>query len=605
MFRNNIAFKGICAIILFITMGVSQVSLEIQNVTASTLDIYMTNTAGCSSCDDNGFDNQVGCEVSGNNTAGGVWTFDASINEATCTAWDSDTEVGTHGIYFDGAVAGFEFYLKGVTIEGVSGGTADEYLDYVSFKLSTSKILGATFTSSTIPVGSGVLTTISFSDAESETCFVTHGCVKDGVITYDLATCPAGEVTTQNIISDSEGIPVTADWSNCWCGLENGNDQYSDNCDACDSDTSNDCVPDCTTKEMYDADNADCTGTWYEEECWGGSNEDYNGDEIGCGECDGYVDCTFACIAYGSTDGAVFKDNCGVCGGDNTACCSGDGVADCNGVCDGPSVADDCGVCDGDNAPLTGTCDCAGTPYGNAVRSGCDNVCNSTAEEDCTGLCAGTTTEEYCDACASQYFDCAGVCDGPLPDDPDECGVCDAEASNDNTPLTGTCDCAGTPNGIVVVDDCGVCDGDNAPLTGTCDCAGTPNGIVVVDCAGDCDGDTEDYNGDETGCGEMGISQIGYNLPEEFSISQNFPNPFNPITSITFDVAKMDEVSLVVYDLTGKEVITLVSGTYTPGTYNVEWNAVNNTGDGIVSGMYIYRYISSETAITRKMLYLK
>jgi flagellar hook assembly protein FlgD len=98
---------------------------------------------------------------------------------------------------------------------------------------------------------------------------------------------------------------------------------------------------------------------------------------------------------------------------------------------------------------------------------------------------------------------------------------------------------------------------------------------------------------------------IGSSLPEEFSISQNFPNPFNPVTSITFDVAEMDEVSLIVYDLTGKEVATLVSGIYAPGTYNLEWNAVNNSGDGIVSGMYVYRYISSEKAITRKMLYLK
>ena len=108
---------------------------------------------------------------------------------------------------------------------------------------------------------------------------------------------------------------------------------------------------------------------------------------------------------------------------------------------------------------------------------------------------------------------------------------------------------------------------------------------------------------DVTGC-DMAIL-IGSNLPAEFSISQNFPNPFNPVTSITFDVAEMDEVSLIVYDLTGKKVATLVSGTYTPGTYKVEWNAVNNAGDGIVSGMYIYRYISSEKAITRKMLYLK
>ena len=67
----------------------------------------------------------------------------------------------------------------------------------------------------------------------------------------------------------------------------------------------------------------------------------------------------------------------------------------------------------------------------------------------------------------------------------------------------------------------------------------------------------------------------------------------------------MDEISLIVYDLTGKEVVTLASGTYVPGSYMVEWDAVNNVGYDIASGMYIYRYISSEKAITRKMLYLK
>ena len=60
-----------------------------------------------------------------------------------------------------------------------------------------------------------------------------------------------------------------------------------------------------------------------------------------------------------------------------------------------------------------------------------------------------------------------------------------------------------------------------------------------------------------------------------------------------------------VFDLTGKEVATLVSGVYTPGSYVVEWNAVYNEGYALASGMYIYRYISSEKAITRKMLYLK
>ena len=113
---------------------------------------------------------------------------------------------------------------------------------------------------------------------------------------------------------------------------------------------------------------------------------------------------------------------------------------------------------------------------------------------------------------------------------------------------------------------------------------------------------------DADGCSPeqvLSISQLGSYLPNEFAISQNFPNPFNPVTNITFDVAKMDKLSLVVYDLTGKEVVTLVSGIYTPGRYQVNWNAVNNAGDGISSGMYIYRYFNSEKAITRKMLYLK
>ena len=169
---------------------------------------------------------------------------------------------------------------------------------------------------------------------------------------------------------------------------------------------------------------------------------------------------------------------------------------------------------------------------------------------------------------------------------------------------------AGTQLGVELRTDACDCDGNFADCAGECGgdsvlsgCDNACNSTAVVDCAGVCGGSAIlDSDGN---CTTLAISQISSYLPAEFSISQNFPNPFNPVTSITFDVAEMDKVSLVVYDLTGKEVVTLVSGTYTPGTYKVEWNAVNNAGDGIVSGMYIYRYISSEKAITRKMLYLK
>ena len=67
----------------------------------------------------------------------------------------------------------------------------------------------------------------------------------------------------------------------------------------------------------------------------------------------------------------------------------------------------------------------------------------------------------------------------------------------------------------------------------------------------------------------------------------------------------MENISLIVYDLSGKEVITLASGIFTPGRYYVSWNAVNKYGDAIASGMYVYRYISGDKTITRKMLYLK
>ena len=103
----------------------------------------------------------------------------------------------------------------------------------------------------------------------------------------------------------------------------------------------------------------------------------------------------------------------------------------------------------------------------------------------------------------------------------------------------------------------------------------------------------------------LDISGFSANLVDDFSITQNYPNPFNPVTGITFDVAEVDEISLKVYDLAGKEVKTLASGLYTPGSYNVKWNALNNEGHAISSGMYIYRFVSSNKTITRKMLYLK
>ncbi len=74
------------------------------------------------------------------------------------------------------------------------------------------------------------------------------------------------------------------------------------------------------------------------------------------------------------------------------------------------------------------------------------------------------------------------------------------------------------------------------------------------------------------------------NSPKEFKLQQNFPNPFNPTTTITYSISKLSFVKLIIYDMLGKEIETLVQRNEAPGNYNVIFN-----GDGLASGIYIYR----------------
>ena len=88
--------------------------------------------------------------------------------------------------------------------------------------------------------------------------------------------------------------------------------------------------------------------------------------------------------------------------------------------------------------------------------------------------------------------------------------------------------------------------------------------------------------------------------PESFTLSQNYPNPFNPSTSIRYSVPRESEVSLVVYDVTGREVETLVRGMKHAGTYEVRFTASH-----LPSGVYFYRLIAGSTVETRKMMLVK
>ena len=92
----------------------------------------------------------------------------------------------------------------------------------------------------------------------------------------------------------------------------------------------------------------------------------------------------------------------------------------------------------------------------------------------------------------------------------------------------------------------------------------------------------------------------GANIPKEFSLAQNFPNPFNPSTEIKYTLPVDAGVVVRVYDLLGQEIRTLVSETQPAGYKSVRWDSRNNAGADIPSGVYFYRLEARGTSGPRK-----
>ena len=88
--------------------------------------------------------------------------------------------------------------------------------------------------------------------------------------------------------------------------------------------------------------------------------------------------------------------------------------------------------------------------------------------------------------------------------------------------------------------------------------------------------------------------------PESFFMSQNFPNPFNPVTTIRFGLPGEADVRLEIFDVTGRRVATLVDGPLGAGTHNIEWNARR-----AASGIYFYRITAGSFSQTNKMILLR
>jgi photosystem II stability/assembly factor-like uncharacterized protein len=98
----------------------------------------------------------------------------------------------------------------------------------------------------------------------------------------------------------------------------------------------------------------------------------------------------------------------------------------------------------------------------------------------------------------------------------------------------------------------------------------------------------------------LGIKSTGTETPSSYSLSQNYPNPFNPTTKIKFNVAKTGEVKITVFDVTGREVQTLVNESLKPGTYEAAFD-----GSQFTSGVYFYKITAGDFSETKKMLMIK
>ncbi len=102
------------------------------------------------------------------------------------------------------------------------------------------------------------------------------------------------------------------------------------------------------------------------------------------------------------------------------------------------------------------------------------------------------------------------------------------------------------------------------------------------------------------GGGIIGIMPISNEVPKEFSLSQNYPNPFNPITNVKYSISKDSKVKITIYDVLGREVITLVNDFKKAGYYDVIFDGVN-----FASGVYFYKLQAGDFTDTKKMLILK
>jgi len=91
----------------------------------------------------------------------------------------------------------------------------------------------------------------------------------------------------------------------------------------------------------------------------------------------------------------------------------------------------------------------------------------------------------------------------------------------------------------------------------------------------------------------------------EYKLHQNYPNPFNPTTTIRFSLPDMVHVRLSIVDLLGREVTVIVDDMRSAGGHIAAWNGTNSSGEGVSSGVYVYRMQTADQTLSRKLMLLR
>jgi len=115
----------------------------------------------------------------------------------------------------------------------------------------------------------------------------------------------------------------------------------------------------------------------------------------------------------------------------------------------------------------------------------------------------------------------------------------------------------------------------------------------------------EEYVGDQDTTNCVQVSILDETFPLIYKLYRAYPNPFNPVSTLIYDLPENELVNITIYDMMGRVVKTLINDQQTAGYKSIQWNATNNTGQPVSTGLYLYTIEAGKFRQTKKMVLMK